>query len=71
MVSVSYTHLDVYKRQALDFMYHHRAHWAFQLKLRDTGNHGFLLPPENIKPVGKETYAALKYFCDFLLDPEI
>ncbi|CAI5284794.1 ASB_HP2_G0025040.mRNA.1.CDS.1 [Saccharomyces cerevisiae] len=56
---------------ALDFMYHHRAHWAFQLKLRDTGNHGFLLPPENIKPVGKETYAALKYFCDFLLDPEI
>ncbi|CAI4063921.1 putative metallocarboxypeptidase SKDI_08G1770 [Saccharomyces kudriavzevii IFO 1802] len=56
---------------ALDFMYHHRAHWAFQLKLRDTGNHGFLLPPEHIKPVGKETYAALKYFCDFLLDPEI
>lgn len=56
---------------ALDFMYHHRAHWAFQFKLRDTGNHGFLLPPKFIRPVGKETYAALCYFCDFLLDPEI
>lgn len=56
---------------ALDFMYHQRAHWAFQFKLRDTGNHGFLLPPKYIRPVGKETYAALSYFCDFLLDPEI
>ncbi|KAL3229230.1 Inactive metallocarboxypeptidase ECM14 [Nakaseomyces bracarensis] len=56
---------------ALDFMYHQRAHWAFQFKLRDTGNHGFLLPPRFIRPVGKETYAALNYFCDFLLDPEI
>lgn len=56
---------------ALDYMYHHRAHWAFQLKLRDTGNHGFLLPPKYITPVGKEAYAALKYFCDFILNPEL
>ncbi|KAJ9571434.1 uncharacterized protein HLK63_G05885 [Nakaseomyces glabratus] len=56
---------------ALDFMYHQRAHWAFQFKLRDTGNHGFLLPPRYIRPVGKEIYAGLNYFCDFLLDPEI
>lgn len=56
---------------ALDYMYHHRAHWAFQLKLRDTGNHGFLLPPKFILPVGKEAYAALKYFCDFILNPEL
>lgn len=56
---------------ALDFMYHHRARWAFQLKLRDTGNHGFLLPSKFIPPVGKETYAAVKYFCSFLLNPDL
>ncbi|SSD62193.1 related to Putative metallocarboxypeptidase ECM14 [Saccharomycodes ludwigii] len=56
---------------ALDYMYHHRAHWAFQLKLRDTGNHGFLLPAKHIVPVGKESYAAIKYFCDFILNPDL
>ncbi|SCU87837.1 LAFA_0E09120g1_1 [Lachancea sp. 'fantastica'] len=56
---------------ALDYMYHHRAHWGVQLKLRDTGNHGFLLPPKYIVPVGKETYGALKYFCDFILNPDL
>ncbi|CEP61849.1 putative metallocarboxypeptidase LALA0_S04e02102g [Lachancea lanzarotensis] len=56
---------------ALDYMYHHRAHWGVQLKLRDTGNHGFLLPPKFITPVGKETYGALKYFCDFILNPDL
>ncbi|SCU85457.1 LADA_0D07602g1_1 [Lachancea dasiensis] len=56
---------------ALDYMYHHRAHWGVQLKLRDTGNHGFLLPPKFINPVGKEAYGALQYFCDFILNPEL
>ncbi|CCE63686.1 hypothetical protein TPHA_0F02040 [Tetrapisispora phaffii CBS 4417] len=56
---------------ALDYMYHHRAHWAFQLKLRDTGRHGFLLPSDQITPVGKETYAAIRYFCDFVLNPDL
>ncbi|GAV55595.1 hypothetical protein ZYGR_0AV02270 [Zygosaccharomyces rouxii] len=56
---------------ALDFMYHHRAHWAFQLKLRDTGNLGFLLPSKYIEPVGKEIYAAVSYFCSFILNPEL
>ncbi|SCU80157.1 LAMI_0B01024g1_1 [Lachancea mirantina] len=56
---------------ALDYMYHHRAHWAVQLKLRDTGNHGFLLPPKYIVPVGNEAYAALRYFCEFILNPEL
>ncbi|AQZ12760.1 ECM14 (YHR132C) [Zygosaccharomyces parabailii] len=56
---------------SLDFMYHMRAHWAFQLKLRDTGNMGFLLPPRYIEPVGKEIYAAVSYFCSFILNPEL
>ncbi|SCV02929.1 LAME_0H06348g1_1 [Lachancea meyersii CBS 8951] len=56
---------------ALDYMYHHRAYWGIQLKLRDTGNHGFLLPPKYIVPVGKEAYGALKYFCDFILNPDL
>ncbi|SMN21056.1 similar to Saccharomyces cerevisiae YHR132C ECM14 Putative metalloprotease with similarity to the zinc carboxypeptidase family, required for normal cell wall assembly [Maudiozyma saulgeensis] len=56
---------------ALDYMYHNRARWALQLKLRDSGNHGFLLPSKYIKPVGRETYASLMYFCGFILNPEM
>lgn len=52
---------------ALDFMYKMHAIWAYQIKLRDTGNHGFLLPKKYIAPVGKEIYSALRYFCDFIL----
>ena len=33
---------DLGSGTALDYMYHHRADYAFQLKLRDTGNHGFV-----------------------------
>lgn len=55
---------------ALDYMYKIHAIWAFQIKLRDTGNHGFLLPKKNIVPVGKEIYNSVKYFCDFILNPE-
>jgi extracellular matrix protein 14 len=56
---------------SLDYMYHIRARWAFQLKLRDTGSHGFLLPSTYIKPVGTEIYSSIKYFCDFILNPEL
>ncbi|PVH23810.1 hypothetical protein CXQ85_004104 [Candidozyma haemuli] len=52
---------------ALDYMYHHRAFWAYQLKLRDSGSHGFLLPKRYIEPVGEEVSAGLKYFCKFIL----
>lgn len=52
---------------ALDYMYHNKAYWAFVLKLRDSGTHGFLLPSKYIVPVGKEIYAAVKYFAAFLL----
>ncbi|CCH41861.1 Carboxypeptidase A4 [Wickerhamomyces ciferrii] len=55
---------------SLDYMYHNRAHWAFQLKLRDTGSHGFLLPSNYIKPVGREIYSAVRYFCKFIINPD-
>ncbi|ODV97152.1 hypothetical protein PACTADRAFT_79561 [Pachysolen tannophilus NRRL Y-2460] len=53
---------------ALDYMYHNRAFWAFQIKLRDDGTHGFLLPTKYIQPVGKEIYSAIRYFCTFVLE---
>ncbi|KAH3659909.1 hypothetical protein OGATHE_005954 [Ogataea polymorpha] len=53
---------------ALDYMYHNKAYWAFVLKLRDTGSHGFLLPPKFIVPVGKEIYSSIKYFSSFVTD---
>ncbi|EMG50369.1 ECM14 Inactive metallocarboxypeptidase ECM14 [Candida maltosa Xu316] len=55
---------------ALDYMYHNRAYFAYQLKLRDTGNHGFLLPPKEIVPVGREVVASLKYLFHFLVDQD-
>lgn len=55
---------------ALDFMYHMHAIWAFQIKLRDTGNYGFLMPKKYISPVAKEMYNAFRYFGDFILNPE-
>lgn len=59
---------DLGAGSALDFMYHNKAFWAYQLKLRDSGSHGFLLPGKYIIPVGKEIYAGIRYFCNFVLN---
>ncbi|RLV86567.1 putative metallocarboxypeptidase ECM14 [Meyerozyma sp. JA9] len=61
---------DLGSGSALDFMYHNRAYWAYQLKLRDSGSHGFLLPSKYIEPVGREVAAAIYYFCTFILSDE-
>ncbi|GJD03796.1 zinc carboxypeptidase [Colletotrichum higginsianum] len=53
---------------AIDWFYHElHAHYSYQIKLRDTGSYGFLLPKDNIIPVGEEIFSAMKYFGDYLL----
>lgn len=61
---------DLGSGSALDFMYHNKAYWAYQFKLRDSGSHGFLLPGKYIVPVGKEIFAGIRYFCHFVLNDD-
>lgn len=61
---------DLGSGSALDYMYHNKAYWAYQLKLRDSGLHGFLLPSKFIEPVGQEIASGLSYFCRFILTDE-
>ncbi|MCJ1478144.1 putative metallocarboxypeptidase ecm14 [Lambiella insularis] len=52
---------------ALDWFYEEmNVTYAYQLKLRDTGSYGFLLPSKNIVPTGKEAFAAITYFGTYL-----
>lgn len=53
---------------ALDWFHHElKIKYAFQIKLRDTGSYGFLLPKDHIVPTGEEMLDAVLYFGRFML----
>ena len=53
---------------ALDWMYHDmQVKYSYQIKLRDNGNYGFLLPSKHIVPTGKEVFSAVTFFGKYLL----
>jgi len=53
---------------ALDWFYHElKVKYSYQIKLRDTGSYGFLLPKESIIPTGEEVLDAVLYFSRFML----
>jgi len=41
--------------------------FSYCIELRDTGNYGFQLPPAQILPTGRENFAGLVYFANYII----
>ncbi|EEY19374.1 zinc carboxypeptidase A [Verticillium alfalfae VaMs.102] len=52
---------------SIDYAYEvGKADWAYVIELRDTGNHGFVLPPEQIRGSAEEQWGGIKTILQYL-----
>lgn len=55
------TTIYVASGSSVDYVYDNsKVKYSFTAELRDTGEYGFVLPPEQIRPASEETWAGVK-----------